>query len=403
MAYKYKAYTRDKKVVQGTIEVATESLAEGALYSAGYERVLSLTEVSPGLDLRKLLPSLFGVRQQEVIEFSNQLATLIESGISIVTALHLLGGQASKKALRKTISGLIDKVQGGSSLSEALSHYPQAFPDTFCRVIKASEQAGNMETGLREAASYMEKQATANQKIRRAMAYPIFLLLMAVGVTILLISVALPPLVDLFKSIGAKLPGMTTFLINVAGFLTSHSVYVAAGIFAIIILIIMLLRLPSVKLVKDRFLLTMPLIGVINIERIMQRFCQTASMMLKAGLRLPQIMDIAIETNRNLIVREAFGRVRDRLIQGEGLAQPMADDKLFPPVLVEMVVVGENTGNMDSTLATLASFYEKKVERRIDILISMIEPALTLVIGGVVIFIALSLITPLYSILGSMH
>ena len=146
-----------------------------------------------------------------------------------------------------------------------------------------------------------------------------------------------------------------------------------------------------------------PLIGKIYIERNMQLFCQTASMLLQAGLRLPQIIDIVIQTNRNQVIRNAFNNVRERLVQGEGLSQPMAENKLFPPLLVEMATVGEKTGTMDATLGTLADFYESEVDRKIDSLISMIEPALTLVIGGVVIFLALSMITPLYSILKSMH
>jgi len=126
-------------------------------------------------------------------------------------------------------------------------------------------------------------------------------------------------------------------------------------------------------------------------------------MLLKAGLRLPPIMDIAINTNRNQIIRQALINVKDKLIQGDGLSQPMSENEVFPPLLTEMVVVGENTGTMDNTLETLATFYEKKVDRRIDVLISMIEPILTLIIGIVVVFIALSMITPLYQILKSIH
>ena len=197
MAYKYKAYTSDKRIVQGTIEVTSESLAEGALYRAGYQHILSLKEVPPVLGLETLIPTLFGVKTQEVIDFSNQLATLIESGITILNSLQLLEGQTFRKPMKKIIDGLAEEIQGGDSLSQALGHYPQVFPDTYYQVIKASEQAGNLEIGLRQAAGYLEKQAVANQKIKRAMLYPAFVLLMAVGVSILLITIALPPLVDL--------------------------------------------------------------------------------------------------------------------------------------------------------------------------------------------------------------
>lgn len=403
MAYKYRAYTSDKRIVQGTIEVTSESLAEGALYRAGYQHILSLQEVPPGLSLERLIPTLFGIKTQEVIDFSNQLATLVESGITILNSLSLLKGQTSRKSMKNIIDGLVEEIQGGNSLSQALGDFPQVFPDTYCQVIKASEQAGNLETGLRQAAGYLEKQAVANQKIKRAMLYPAFVLLMAVGVSILLITIALPPLVDLFESLGADLPWMTNLLINVTSFFLDRSLYVLVGVFALIMLTIGLLKLPSVKIARDNFMLKIPVIGAINIERSVQHFCQTASMLLKAGLRLPQIMEITIQANRNRIIRQALSRVRDRLVQGEGLSQPLSEIELFPPLLVEMVAVGEKTGSMDDTLATLADFYDKKVDHRIDALISMIEPALTVVIGLVVIFIALSMITPLYSILRSMH
>ena len=153
-----------KRLSRARIEVTSESLAEGALYRAGYQHILSLEEVTPGLSLERLLPTLFGVKTQEVIDFSNQLATLIESGITMLTSLQLLEGQTPKKALKKIIRGLLEEIQGGGSLSQALSHYPQAFPDTYCQVIKASEQAGTLETGLRQAAGYMEKQAPPTRK-----------------------------------------------------------------------------------------------------------------------------------------------------------------------------------------------------------------------------------------------
>ncbi len=403
MAYKYQAYTSDKKIVQGTIEVASEGLAEGALYRAGYQRVLRLEEINPGLSLEKLLPTLFGVKTREVIDFSTQLATLVESGISLVTALELLRGQSNKKPLQRIIAGMVGEIEGGSSLSQALSHYPRAFTNTYCQMVKASEQAGHLEAGLQQAAGYLEKQAAASQKIRQAMLYPAFVLLMAVGVSILLITVALPPLVDLFKSLGAELPWMTRLLIAVAAFFLDNGLYVLGAILLIMILVIILMRLPSVKLAGDRFILKMPVIGVISIERSMQYFCRTTAMLLQAGLRLPAIMDIIIQTNQNRIIRRALSAVRDSLVQGQGLSQPMAENGLFPPLLVEMVVVGEKTGAMDTTLITLADFYEKKISRRIDVLIAMIEPVLTVIVGLVVIFIALSMITPLYSILRSMH
>ncbi|MFA5309621.1 MAG: type II secretion system F family protein [Dehalococcoidales bacterium] len=403
MTYKYVVYTADKKVVEGRVEAISETLAETTLYNAGFQNILSLEEVAPGTSLEKLIPSFFGVKVRDIIDASNQLATLVKSGITITTSLKLLEGQARKPALKKIFHGLVEEIQSGGSLSQAMSRYPRAFSGTYCQVIKASEQAGTLETGLRQAAAYMEKRLQANQKIKRAMAYPVFVLLMALGVSILLVTVALPPLTNLFKSLGANLPWMTRLLVAVTDFLLHQYLYVLGGLVVLILITVWLSRLPSVKLAWDRLILKIPLIGATAIERSVELFCQTGSMLLQAGLRLPQIMDIVIQANRNQIIRQAFGNVKERLIQGEGLSQPMADNKLFPPLLVEMVVVGEKTGTMDNALATMAEYYEREVDRRINTLIALIEPVLTVIIGLVVVFIALSMITPLYSVLKSIH
>jgi len=400
MAYQYTAYTLDKQITKGTIDAASESMAEEALYQAGYERILSLKEVRPGLSLEKLLPSFFGVKAQDVIDFSHQFATLIESGVTIITTLQLLEGQASRAVFRRTIAGLVEELRGGSSFSQALSKYPQAFSYTYCQVIKASEQAGNLEVGLRQVASYMEKRAMMTKKISRAAAYPAMVLVIAIAVFVLLITVVLPPLMGLFTMLGAELPWTTRLLIAGAGFFIDYKLYLLVGVLALVVLIVGYSRLATGRLTMDRLALKLPVFGSISRQRNMCRFCETTSMLLKAGLQLPQIMDIVMRTVGNRVVRQALRDVREKLVQGQGLAQPMAEINVFPRLLVEMVVVGEKTGNLDSTLATLAKYYEERVDQRIDTLVSMIEPALTMAIGLVVAFIALSILTPLYSILG---
>jgi len=402
MAYQFKAYTLDKRIVKGTIDAASEIMAEEALYRAGYNRVLSLKETRPGLSLEQLIPTFFGVKAQDVIDFSRQLATLIESGVTILTALQLLEEQAFRAAFRKVIAGLVNELRGGSSFSQALSKYPQVFSYTYCQVVKAGEQAGNLEVGLRQIAGYMEKQAATKKRIRSALAYPIMVLLMAIGVFALLITVALPPLVGLFTALGTELPWTTRLLIAIASFLINYKFYLLVGVSIVVVSIIGYLRLPAGKLTMDRLMLKLPLIGPITIQRNVGHFCRTASMLLKAGLLLPQTMNIVIQTVGNRIIRQVLREVREKLVQGQGLSQPMATIDLFPRLLVEMVSVGEKTGNLDSTLATLGDYYEQRVDQRVNSLISMIGPALTVGVGLVVAFIALSMITPLYSILEAM-
>jgi type IV pilus assembly protein PilC len=403
MAYWYSAYTIDKRVVQGTIAATSESMAEDALYRAGYHRVLKLREISPGLNLRRLLPSLFGVKNQDVIDFSYQLSALLEAGIPIMTSLQLLEEQASTSALKKVITGLARELQEGNSLSQALAVYPQVFSSTYCQMIKASEASGNLEVALKRMAVYMETESAEKKRVGNALIYPAVVLLMAFGVFILLTTVVLPSLAKIFNSLGVQLPWTTRFLLVAGNFSTEYKFYIIAALVALIILVFGYIRLPAGKLTLDRLILKIPIISNISIQRNIGRFCQITSMLLKAGLPMPQILNIASKTVGNMIIRQALSEVGSKLVQGQSLSQSMANTPVFPNLLVEMAIVGETTGTLDTTLATMADNYERRVEQMTHSLISMIEPALIVVVGVVVAFMAVSMVTPLYSILKTLH
>jgi type IV pilus assembly protein PilC len=403
MAYWYSVYTIDKKIIQGTIDATSERMAEDALYRAGYHRVLKLREISPSLNLRRLLPSLFGVKTQQVIDFSHQLAALIEAGIPILTALQLLEEQAPSAALRKILKGLARDLQEGNSLSQALSRYPQVFSDIYCQMIRASEATGNLEVALKRMAGYLETEKAAAKRVGHALIYPAVVLLMAFGVFILLTTIVLPSLTRLYTSLGAELPWITKLLLVMGNFSRDYKFYFIGGLGALIILVFSYIRLPAGKLTLDKLILKIPLISAISTQRSIGRFCQTASMLLKAGLPMPQIMNIATKTVGNIIIRQALEEVGGKLVQGRSLSQSMAKNSVFPHLLIEMANIGEMTGTLDTTLVKIADYYERRVEQSIHAMISVIEPALIVVVGLVVAFMGASMITPLYSILRSLH
>ncbi|MFC1914156.1 type II secretion system F family protein [Chloroflexota bacterium] len=403
MAYRYEAYTPDKRIVRGTIGASSERAAEGILYGEGYARVLRLQEIRNGAMWERWLPSLFGVKTQDVIEFSYQLATLIESGMPIITALGLLEKQTSKAALRRIIAGLSIELQGGGSFSQALSKYPQVFSDIYCQVVRASEHTGNLALALKQASGYIEKNMIMTAGIIRTLTYPSLVLLMAIGVVILITNVALPPLVRLFTSLDAELPWTTKLLMFAADFVAGNKFYLLGGFSILLLFFVVYIRLPSGKLAMDKFILKIPMIDHIVISRDVSQFCRTTSLLLEAGVSLPHIMSIAIGTVNNSIIRQALVEVRQKLVQGQGLSQPMANNALFPELLVEMVVVGEKTGTLPSTLATLSDFYEQTVDRKIRLLVSTVQHSLMVMIGVAVGFIGISMITPLYSILKTIH
>ena len=402
MTYQFTVYTSDRKIVQGTLEAASESMAEEALYQSGHRRILSLKEAQPGSSLGRLLQqALCGVKTQDVVDFSRQLAFLIESGIPILTALQLLEEQVSRASLRKVITGLVEELRGGSSFSQALRKYPHVFSSTYRQVMRASEHAGNLEIGLRQLAGHMERQLATKKKIKRAMMYPVIVLMMGIGVIGVLTTVALPPLVELLTSFDVELPLMTRLLMGGSAFVSTYKFYLLGGIFISVISVVAYMRRPAGKLAKDKLMLKSPVLGSVTLEHNIAQFCRTTSMLLKAGLLLPQIMNILGQTLGNRIICQRLTELREKLIQGQSLSQAMVAVGLFPRVLVEMVVVAEKTGNLESALATLAAFYEERVSQKINSLVSAIEPTLTIMIGLMVGFIALSIITPLYSIMGS--
>jgi type IV pilus assembly protein PilC len=402
LLYEYTAYTADRKTVKGTIDGMSEAMAEDALYRAGYQRILSLTAVRPKASLRQLMPSFFGVKGRDVIDFSRELASLIEAGVSILNAMQLLEDQSTHPTFKKIINELVNELRGGSSFSAAISKYPQVFSATYRQVMKASEQSGSLETGLNHIAAYMEKQAETKKKIRGALAYPSLIAIMGFGVSVVLITVALPPLVDLFGALNAELPFITRMLIGVSNFLIGYKLHILGGLVVFAGLIGFSIRTPAAKLTLDRLLLRLPVIGSIILQRNMYHFCHTMGMLLKAGLQLPEIMDIVIPSFGNKVIRQALVELRERLIQGEGLSKPMDEIGLFPKLLVEMVAVGEKTGDLEGMVSNIADRFEYGVEQRISRLVSMMEPAMTIAAGLLVAFVAISFIGPLYSIVGAM-
>lgn len=400
MNYKYLAYKTDKQIIEGTIDALTEKMAQETLYQAGFKYVLNLQALAPHKDIYQLIPSLFGVKNADIIDFSRQLATFIESGSSLHTALGLLNDQATKPALKNLISGIIEKLEGGNTFSQAVKDYPNVFTRSYGQIVQSSEKAGELEKGLRQIADYMEKRATITAKIRRAMSYPIFVICLAIGVVILLITTILPPLLKLFASYQTALPPVTLFALGLMNFLIDYKFLILIVISLFIAAIIILSRFASGKLFIDRLMLRTPVFGTILLHHNLGYFCRTTSMLLKAGLPLPNIMDNAIQTvNGNQIILRALIKLKDKLMQGEGFARPLAQEPLFPRMMVRMISVGEQTGTLDVSLETLATYYEENTDKRIQSLIALIEPTLTVVIGIGIAFIMISMVLPIYTII----
>jgi type IV pilus assembly protein PilC len=399
MLYKYVAFAPSGEQVVGSVDAVSEEVAERTLWDWQYKIVL-LQPVRSLPRLDELVPSLFGVKPREIINFSRQVATLVESGIALLPAIELLR-QQSRGTLARVLGEITRSIKDGAPFSAAVAEHPKIFPPIYGRLMEVGERTGSLETVLRQVALHIEKEQVILKRVRGAMAYPAFILVLAVVVVGILVTSALPPLISLFDEFDTELPLPTKILLSVSSFATAYKMHMLVGGAIAVAAVVWHVRQPSGRRQLDLLLARAPLIGPINVQANVSRFSRTMAMLLRAGIPLSNIMELVLQTTENQIIREELVRVRDELLRGEGLSGPMAKSHLFPSMLSEIVAVGEETGALDTNLETLAEFYANEVDERVGALTSMIQPAMTLLIGLVVAFIALSIIMPMYSIMGN--
>ena len=401
MDFQYVSYTTDKKLVKGKVAASSEDKAVAQLNSMGYQ-VISLKPMGSMGKIQRTLDISFTapVKTKEVIMFSRQLAILLESGIDIVTAIDLFKSQAGNKAFKIILDQLVADLRGGSAFSEALAKFPKVFSTMYCRTIAAGEQSGNLDTVLRRMADYMERSASAAKKVKSALTYPIVVIVVAIVVIGILVFFVMPTFTKLYSNLGAKLPAITSALINVANWAVHYGVYVFVALIGLIVGTALYIRTPNGKTNWDRLMLRLPVIGPIVQLNELSRCCRTISMLIKVGLPLPDIITMCIQSTGNKIMGQALNDVKTEMLGGEGLAQPMAKRIIFLPLMVQMVAVGEKTGNLGNTLTTVADSYEFDADDKTMAAVALLQPALTIAMAIGVGIIVVAMLSAMYGIYG---
>ena len=403
MKYLYYAYTRDKKIKRGTIDADSLQIAEEAILQKGFQRVLNLEDIRSRNTLKRSINlSLFSVTNADVLEFSRELANLVNAGISIITALELLEKETVKNSMRAVITDVVSDLRAGRSLSQAMGKHPKAFSTTYLAVMKTSEQTGELATGLKHMTEHIEKQEGIKKRIRRALTYPLMVVIIAIGVSALLVTAVLPPLVGMFESLGVDLPVMTKLFVAGASFIVNNKFYLLAAFISLPIMLISYMSIPSGRYNIDKFLLIIPQIGQIVIRTNLLFFCRAAAILLRAGVNISTVLATCSSTVGNRRIRAAIAEGEKELLKGYPFSRAMEETGLLPASSIEALVVGEQTGELESTLENLASYFERTSQEKVDNLISMIEPTLTIGIGLAVGLLAMSVIAPMYSLSGSL-
>ncbi len=399
MFYQYVAYNESGELVKGRLSASNEEAATDLLGYVGY-RAINLKPQIPFLNLEKLSVVFFRVKPTEIVLFYRQLAMLLESGISIVATLELLQGQAANRTLKKVLSEVISDLRSGNQLSSALGKHPGIFSPIYCRLINIGEQSGDLETVLRQVADYMEKEATATKDTKNALTYPVITFLVTVVVIGVLVTFVLPAFGSLYDSLGVDLPLPAKLFISAASQVQSYGIYSLLVVLAAVGAAFFYVRTTNGRYRWDKLVLRLPVVGrVIHLSEL-ARCCRSMSLLFRTGLPLTEVMPLVAQGSRNRTMSRALIDVQQDMARGEGLSVPMAKNRLFLPLMVQMVRVGEETGNLETTLLAVARSYETEAEDSTRRLITMIQPAMTLIIGLVIGLITLSLTSAMYSMYG---
>jgi type IV pilus assembly protein PilC len=385
--------------VNGVINGESEAAARELLLKQGFQP-LTVKSVSSLPPVEDMFPSIFKVKPKEVTMFSRQLATLLEAGIGIVPALQLIQENIHSRLFKKIIADMLNGLRSGDSFSDVLLKHKNIFGELYCQLIAVGERTGSAADSLLEAADYLEKDIQVKKKIKKALTYPAIVLVVSVIVIVILMIFVMPSMTQMFKDMDMELPLTTRLLISVTDFTAHHTLKIFGGLAITALVVAWYMKSQQGRYQRDRLLLKLPVVGTANLMGEMARFSRTLALLLRAGLPIPEILETVKRTSGNLIIKEALAGVRTGLLEGGGLSGPMSRYKLFPTLLVQMVRVGEESGKLESTLSTVADRYEAEADERISNMVSMIEPVMTVGLAVIIGFIALSVITPMYTMTG---
>ncbi|MBI4598362.1 MAG: type II secretion system F family protein [Candidatus Omnitrophica bacterium] len=363
--------------------------------------ILSIRERSSGGSLVKAGSGKVGTDQ--IVVFSRQLATMVDSGIPISQALDVLADQMDNRVFGQTLKKIQDDIEAGASLSEAIGRHPKIFSDFFVNMVRAGESSGRLDEILDRVASYVEKVSALQKKVSSSLFYPAFVTILAFGITTFLLIYIVPKFRDIFVSLGGKLPLPTMLLLGLSEFMARYVIYEAILLVMAVIGLKVWLGTPAGRWWFDRTILKVPIIGKLMQKVVIARFSRTLATLIKSGVPILGSLEIVAKTSGNKVVEQAVMTARSSIKEGENIADPLGQSKVFPPMVTRMIAVGEKTGELEKMLVKIADFYESEVDAAITGLTSLIEPAvisfLGLVIGGIVV----ALFMPIFQISTLIH
>jgi len=392
--FTYKALDDQGKQVSGT-EMATST---GAAHVALLARGLQPTSVENKQSLMKFEITKKKVPRQDVMNFTRQLAVFMKAGVPIMEALEVIVEETQNKMLKLILSEMVDSLRAGDTFAAAAAAHPEAFPSFYVGILESAELTGNLDAVLNQLADYIDRDQKARGKVTAALIYPAVVAAMSV-VTVLVLAVFVMPRFEVFfASLHAKLPLVTRMLLNTTHFMGTYWYGEIAFVVIVVGGLMAMQRSPGGKARLDAIKLKLPVIGDLTETAIIERTCRVLASMLRAGVDLPRSMAVTAESANNAVYRTALEKIREAMMQGQGLAEPITQSGLFPAAARQMFRVGEETGTLDQQLEVAAAYYGRELETKLERATALFEPAIIIFMGVVVGFVAVALISAMYGI-----
>ena len=392
--YRYQAETLEGEIVKGQIEAPSANIARNQLAVQGM-RVIKISE-RKGLNTeitKQRVPLV------EIMHFSRQMATFLRAGVPVTEALANLREDASNKRFRDVLTDVLYRVSSGRSLAEALALHADIFPPYFVPLLASAELTGRMDEAFSQLHTYIRRDVELTRTVRKALIYPVILLLVSLGVVLIIVLFAIPRFADFFEGFDAELPLPTRMLMAVADFVRSPAGLITGVVLLVSIVgLVLYARTQNGRRKLDGLQLKIPMVSTVVTYAATERFTRVLAALLDAGVPLPEALPTSIECSNNMVFRERLSEAMESVLAGGAFAEPLARTELFPTAVIQMVRVGERTGELSDQLNNAAGFYQEELEYSVDKLTAWFEPAVILFIGVVVGFVALAMVSAMYGI-----
>ncbi len=388
----YKAQNAQGNNFEGSLEAKDKAEAEALLM----RRRLTIVKLKKKpMEIKLNIGN--GIKHEDLTRFTRMFSSMCSAGLPMLQCLNILEEQCENPALKDVVHKVTQSINGGSSLADALAQHPKVFDSLYCNMVAAGEAGGILEGILARLAETMENSMRLKRKVKKALTYPVMVIIVGIVVVIALMTFVVPTFAEQFAALDAELPAPTQVVMNISDFLRDNGGFLFLAVIALGIAWKLVMKVPAAQFAFDKFMLKVPKIGDLTIKSSTASFSRTLGTLLNAGVSVMDALKVVASTAGNKVVEQAIGKISIGIAGGKSIADPMTEVGIFPPMVIQMTGVGEKTGNLGGMLLKLADFYDEEVDAAVDAVVGMIEPLIIVFLGGAVGGLLIAMYMPMFS------